>query len=121
MLVIKTIGNRNELLVKPLRAPFLPADQQDRHSSRVESVEDPDRLSAALNPQLSHGAVFRCSYTARVRERQHRAAALELPHMRIHIDLLRLREVRPPLAELVGVFDLPCHQSELSLYSFYGI
>ena len=61
MLVLEIFGHRHVLLVEPVVARLVSADEQDRCSPGVEGVEDPDGPDAALRtsfPRLIAGAVM---------------------------------------------------------------
>jgi len=109
MLVVEGIGDRDHPLVKSPVAGLVAADQQDGHAARIEGIEDPQGLAAALHAQLPHMGVTRPVDAARIGERQVGAALLQLADMGVDADLLGFGEGIPPRTELVGVFDWPFH------------
>src|ERR1700683_5042176 len=66
MFVKQSIRDSNKLVIKSVVAALPSADQKDRRPSRVEGVQDSERLAATLYAQLLHRTVTRSVDTARV-------------------------------------------------------
>src|SRR5262245_44192161 len=56
--IVDAVGDRDHLLVKPIVPRLTASDEQDCHSSWVEGVEDPVRVTTHLNSQLSYVPVL---------------------------------------------------------------
>src|SRR6185437_13491540 len=103
MLVIKGIGDRDHLFIKPPVAGLVAADQQDCHAARIEGIEDAQRLGPALHAQLSHMSMARSVDAARIGKRQVGTALLQPADMGVDSDLLGLGKGVPPVAEFVRI------------------
>src|SRR5258708_4712014 len=57
MFIVQLVGFGNVLRIPSTIAGLDAAQQQYRHSARVESIEDAKRTSSMLNPKLSHVAM----------------------------------------------------------------
>jgi hypothetical protein len=112
--VEQTIRDAHHLVVKSVVATFLSTDQEQGGSPLVEGIENSDRFAAALNTELTHHAMPGTSYVARVRKRQHGTKVFKLSDAGVYCGLLMLAQSFPPLSELIGVFDIPCHCESIS-------
>jgi hypothetical protein len=110
VLVVESVRQRHEFLVPAIVPCLVPADQQDRRSTRIERIEHAERMAAMLHAQLAHVRVLRARDARAVRMSELRSALLEEPHVGPDRFLLSFRQPVPPLAELVRVLDFPMRQ-----------
>ena len=118
MLVIEPVGQGREPLVELVIAGFVPADQQDCRSSRVEGVEHAHRPPATLNAKLAHVAVARARHFGRVRKQKPGSVLREQLDYGGDVLLFAFRKPGLPVPELVRILDVPSHQA---MYSFSGM
>ena len=57
MPVIETVGKRHKLLIPPIVASLVAANEKDGGPARIEYVQRAQWPAAALGPQFPHGAV----------------------------------------------------------------
>ena len=82
--------------------------------SRVEGEEHANGPACALDPKLTHVAVAGACDTGGMWKPQIGTVFREQFDDRSYVLLLAFRKPGPPVAELVGVFDLPNHFIEYS-------
>jgi hypothetical protein len=109
MFVIESIGDRDHAFLESPLAGLVAGDQQNSHAARIEGIEHPQGLAAALHAQFPHMGVARSVDAARIGERQVGAALFQLADMGVDADLLGLGEGVPPCAELIRILDRPLH------------
>lgn len=109
MLVIQSIRPLNHRLVEPIVPLFSTADQQECNAPRVQRIENPIRLTAALKPQFPEASVHGIGDSRAVRKRELGALGFEQPHCDINRVLLLGIQAGSPLSKLIGVLHLPRH------------
>src|ERR1019366_728519 len=107
MRVVEPVGQRNHVFVETVVTCLVTADEQARATPWIESVEYAKRISGVLDAEFPHVLVPRGCHSRRAREWKSRSVFLELAHAREERLAFALRQLVPPLSELVGVLDLP--------------
>lgn len=109
--VVESIGEGNHICVEPLVTGPIASDQKDRSPARIEREERSERSTAVLGAKLLHIGVFRAGdgvdmWTAEVRPIDRKELDAKSDGV-----LLLFAEGFPPLSELLGIFDVPRHNS----------
>src|ERR1039458_5419225 len=77
VVVVNPIGQRYVLLVPAVVAGFVTAQQQERHTARIENVKHPVGLALVLHAEFTHCGVTRSVYSAAVRKREMRTTVFQ--------------------------------------------
>jgi hypothetical protein len=93
MLIVKIIGDGYEYLIETIIACFVATNQQNRGAERIEGVEHPDGLSAALNPQFAHMAMARTLDPRRLGKAKPNITRFKQIDRCRHIDLFRVAQM----------------------------
>jgi hypothetical protein len=109
MLVVDVISFGHELFVPSIIAGFIPADQQDRCSARIERIKGPVRAPLMLDAKLAHMIMPRCFDSGGMGHLQSRPGFGKQGDGKVDALLLCSVETVPPLTEFVRKFDFPSH------------
>src|SRR5215469_8601342 len=81
---------------------------------RTTLVAQPDVAETSPSAQFLHVCVFRCDNHIRMRPWEDRAMLFQKAHLGVKFNLLVFGEAIPPRLEFIGVFDLPCHGTNIT-------
>src|SRR5205085_9388445 len=111
VVIVKVIRQRYMFLVPAVITGFVPAQQQDRYTARIENVEHTVGMSLMLDAQFAHPGMTGAVYFAAVRKGEMRAALFEQQNGPLDRDAFSFAKSLPPGFEFVRNLDIPRHNS----------
>ncbi len=123
MFVVKSIRNRHIFFIPAILAGFITTNQKNCAATRIKSIEYTIWPATVLNSQLTHIAMTRGRYVARVWKTQLGTKSTQQFYSGTHRFLFSFTKPIPPLAELISILNFPFHGAiiPIKIYAVKGM